>query len=328
MHSAQVHSDHRENPFARLGFSHGYRLEGDCARLNAQVDLTSSAGGLASSFALQLWACREPYRGGPIAGFKVAEAPIELTPDGVGSQHDTVAFARPPALEGDYSMVLVLAAGVQGSFAEVHDFANYPARQRFVVPQLAGSLRYAQQEDGSESIEVEGVSNPREADNVSGTLSLQLWACAEPYTGGELKGAMLGAHEIGQLAGQTSSAPIAFRSELALRDERAPFLVLALCEWTALGYLARDYRQLDVLPRAQPEQAKPVAVVPQHAPAAQRPALNSIGEEELAKLAGISRKLAAQVIKARPFRSFDQLLGQRGIGDKTVFRLRKLLTLD
>ena len=63
----------------RLGGSHGYRIEGDLAALNAELSLGRDRSALhAQHWALQLWACDEPYGGGALSGFKVAEAPIAL----------------------------------------------------------------------------------------------------------------------------------------------------------------------------------------------------------------------------------------------------------
>jgi DNA uptake protein ComE-like DNA-binding protein len=387
MHSAPSHIDNRDTRFARFGFNHGYRLEGDSALLNAQIDVSPSAQGTSSSFALQLWACAEPYQGGPLSGFKIAEAPIALSDLGSAAQLDAVAFARPPAAistreSRDYSMVLVLAAGSEGAFDQVYDFANYPARQRFMAPHLSGAAGYKLYEDGSVSLHVDGVVNPRSAENLSGTLSLQLWACDKPYDGGELNGTLLASHELGQLCGQESRAPGELRSALSRPVAGGSHVVLALCEWTALGYLARDYGNFVEPHRAQPSQPAPApatvssapsaapapsvvasvapaastasapstavrasvapaaSVVPQPvvavtesaaarpsaAPAA-RPSLNAISEDELVRIAGISKKLAGQVIKARPFKSFEGLLAIRGVGDKIVDRLRKQLTL-
>lgn len=121
--------DPQHTPALRLGGSHGYRIEGDVASINAELSFAGEHRATAvQHWALQLWACEEPYGGGALSGIKVAEAPIELPPDGqaAGPQLDAVAFAHLPASSRDYSMVLVLAAGQPGAFDQVHDFANYP----------------------------------------------------------------------------------------------------------------------------------------------------------------------------------------------------------
>jgi competence protein ComEA len=47
----------------------------------------------------------------------------------------------------------------------------------------------------------------------------------------------------------------------------------------------------------------------------------------LAAVPGLSRKLAQEIIKARPYRRLEDLTRVRGIGDKTLRKLRAVLTL-
>ena len=53
---------------AWLGESHGYRIAGDWACLNAELALSDQSETLAQQWALQLWACDQPYQGGALAG--------------------------------------------------------------------------------------------------------------------------------------------------------------------------------------------------------------------------------------------------------------------
>src|SRR5687767_4114322 len=113
-------TQHSSNTHAalRLGARHGYRIDGDLASLNAELSGSSSAD-LAQGWALQLWACDEPYAGGALFGTKVAEAPIALSEQGdLLGEHAAEAFAHIPAEQRDYSMVLVLASGTGGAFAQ------------------------------------------------------------------------------------------------------------------------------------------------------------------------------------------------------------------
>jgi competence ComEA-like helix-hairpin-helix protein len=49
--------------------------------------------------------------------------------------------------------------------------------------------------------------------------------------------------------------------------------------------------------------------------------------DELAGVQGLNLKIAKEIIKARPFTSLAELTRVRGIGDKTVARLKALLTV-
>ena len=122
---------------ARLGPNHGYRINGDIALLHADVAVSSAQR---SQWALQLWACERPFSGGRLEGVKVAEAAVPLEDASVAQRLDAEALARVPGGQRDYSMVLVLASGSNGAFDQIHDFANYPARERFITPHLEGSV--------------------------------------------------------------------------------------------------------------------------------------------------------------------------------------------
>jgi hypothetical protein len=82
------------------------------------------------------------------------------------------------------------------------------------------------------------------------------------------------------------------------------------------------------VPAATPVAA--AASVPAAAPPATQSDLlsvNSASVDALAKLPGISLKIAKEIIKNRPFASLDALIQVRGIGDKTLRRIKSLLSL-
>jgi DNA uptake protein ComE-like DNA-binding protein len=246
---------------ARLGASHGYRLEGDTAFLNAELAIDARE---TDGLALQLWACDAPYQGGPLRGIKVAEAALR----GVTERLEANAIAQLPPAQRDYAMVLVLAADGQ-----VHDFSNYPARQLFAGPHLHGSVGY-RFEEGDVVLQA-SVRNPRLVTNLSGTLALELWALPERYEGGALEGTTLAHVELGSLAGQGERL-------LDLRVARAAApagtwqLAMVLREWTEAGYQTRDFCSFPVPYQVEPAVrvvSAPVPVqdtpAPQEAPAAQ-----------------------------------------------------------
>ncbi len=227
---------------ARLHGPHGYRLDGDTIHLNAMFALLH-AEAHERSWALQLWACPSaPRCARDLAGHIVSEValpPMAELADEI-EHFEVSAFARPPAGAGEHVMVLVLAAGQSGQFNEVHDLAVYSHRQQFVQPRLSGNVGYSI--DGARvEIAVDRVENPRPATNRSGTLSLELWALPAPFVGGLFQGHHLAGVEIGSVHGQ---------NELALRPIDLAFtqppagtwhFVLMLREWTAIGFVTRDF---------------------------------------------------------------------------------------
>lgn len=238
---SQISTDTVLRPYVRLGANHGYVIDGDVAQLHADVEFLDTPP-LTGNWALQLWACEQPHAGGPLLGVKVAEAALSEPLDASDNARrlDAAAQAQVPGGQRDYAMVLVLASGDNGH-TQVHDFANYPARQQFVTPHLDGHIDY--RIDGEHVVlEADAIRSPRASDNLSGSLSLELWAVAETYRGGTFEGHALGRVELGRLAGQTSLSAVV---------ERVPFspppagnweIVLMLREWAGpTGYVTRDF---------------------------------------------------------------------------------------
>ena len=62
---------------ARLGPNHGYRIDGDIASLHAEIALELE-NNTQAQWALQLWACDNPFDGGALSGVKIAEAALPL----------------------------------------------------------------------------------------------------------------------------------------------------------------------------------------------------------------------------------------------------------
>ena len=227
---------------ARLSGSHGYRFEADTVHLNAMFALRDAAAH-ELSWALQLWACPSaPASARELAGHIVAEVALppmaELADE---TEHFEVsALARPPAGGGEQVMVLVLASGRSGQFNDVHDLVVYPRREQFIEPRMRGSVGYRIQ-GARVQLSVERVENPRSASNRSGTLSLELRALPARCAGGRFQGHHLAGVEIGSVNGE---------SERALQPIDLPFaappaghwqIVLMLREWTAGGFVTRDF---------------------------------------------------------------------------------------
>jgi hypothetical protein len=226
----------------RLSGPHGYRFEGDTVHLNAAFEILD-ASAHNPSWALQLWACPvEPISACDLAGHIVAE--IELPPlVGLADKdhlYELSTLGWPPAGMGEHVMALALVSGQPGQFKEVHDLAVYPGRQQFIQPRMGGNVAY-RLEGASVRISVERVENPREAANRSGTLSLELWALPEAFTGGSFEGHHLAGVEIGSLSGQKAMALESIELAFIPPPVGEWNIVLMLREWTAAGYVTRDF---------------------------------------------------------------------------------------
>ena len=327
------------NPIARLGANHGYAIDGDIARLNADIlfDETRLCG---QQWALQLWADD---------AIKIAEIPLGLLPvNGSGFvRSNGVAEAFPPAGQAAHVMSLRLVNDLDG----VSDQATYADPMTIAQPRLNGTVccSFTDQQIG---LTVAGIENPRSADNLSGTLALELWSLDTPYAGGAWSGMPVASLVIGSLAGQSEWTDNHFSTPAAPLPAEGS-LMLMLREWTPAGYVTRDFRALarpavtPVARTATPTAAE-VAVPQEKAPeapkvekvekvekASAKPAkadvagvsVNVASAQELAAVKGISHKLARAVVAGRPYRALEELLKVKGMGPKLLQRLLGFLKL-
>ena len=379
----QTQTQTPQGPLACLSAPNGYRFDGDTVHLQARFTVLNEAA-YERPWALQLWACPvAPTSFNSLAGQVVAEVPLppmsELADE---AEHlDMRAFAHIPAGCASHHMALVLASGQSGRFSKVHDMVVYPNQQEFLQPRMRGMVGY-RIEGNRVRLNVEHIENPRETSNRSGTLSLELWALPSPYSGAAFQGVPLAGTTVGSLAGQTGADFVSFELPYAPPPEGSWHFVLMLREWSANGYITRDFANFSnvvvseapkasKLPTpataqaasAKPEQARATAqlavpgksgtasvqipaapakvaapkvtevnrVLPapvkSSAPVPQAISINSATEEELARLEGVSEKLARAITKKRPFSSVDDLRRVKGVTLKLIAAIRSRLKL-
>lgn len=311
----------------RLGPDHGYAFDGDQVQLNAEL-----VGNAAGNWALQLWACDAPFDGQPVRGTKVAEVAV----GGDEARVSASVPAFPPAGHAQHAMVLVLADGSDGS---IRDFANFPQPERFAQPRIQGTAGFTLG-DSQVHITVDGIDNPRAADNLSGSLVAELWALPAPFgERGNTDGVQLAGVFLGSLAGQQSWQHLAFDLPLAARPAGSWHIALLLREWTAAGYVTRDFTdfplpvswaapvaEVEPAPSAKPAK-KPAAKKAAPKAAAGKVSINTASEAELAAVKGLPKAVAAAIVAARPFKQVDDLLAVKGVGAKLLDKLKASLGL-
>ena len=317
------------SPATALGANHGYRFAGDSVHLNAEVTLAASDLQDGSTWSLQLWASGAGFAERAPAGVKVGEFPLQPLPGCFNV--DACVAALPPAGHDAFTMALMLVSGDTDGGVEVRDLAIYPTPQYFVQPTLGGALdcRIA---DGFAEIVIESIANPRAVDNLSGTLALEVWALDSPYAGGAWTGTPVASLVLGQLAGGEAWSDC--RYTVPAVDPAGAALTVMLREWTASGYLTRDYRNLPLVaavasaavapaPTASPAKpaAKKAAKAPAVAAQAATVSVNAASVEELAALKGLSRAVAAAIVAGRPYASVAELLRVKGLGPKLLEKL-------
>ncbi len=231
---------------ARLGENHGYRFEGDFVHLNAEVNFADTELAAGRSWALQLWASDRGFSGAELSGVKVAEMPIQ--PVAGSLLVSGLCNAMPPAGTADHVVGLALVASAADGQPEVGDLAVYPSGEVFFQPCLVGDVACTLN-DGTAELAIDAIANPRAADNVSGTLALEVWALDAPYAGGSWTGSPVASLILGVLGGGSEWTACHFSVPAALPVDGAALTVM-LREWTPAGYVTRDYRNFAAAPVA------------------------------------------------------------------------------
>ena len=330
----------------QIAGAHGYRLDAD------QITLWAELSGRPAAVQLALWAQPvEPADATPRILVAQVRSTFPGAAEGAAARVEGVAAAAVPSGVTDWWMVMTLSAVEADGQVTVHDERCFAWTQSFLQPTLVlDQPLVARPVDAGLALDAVAVSNPRAADNLSGSLCLELWALAEPYIGGAFAGECLGRVEVGQLGGQAACEGLA-GTWSAPADETAT-LVLMLREWTQDGLLTRDHRPVAraavvpvvalvpavsevAAPAAGPATAPapasapvPVAVAAPAKPKARNAHLLNVNlatEAQLVAIDGLNRSLAKAVVAARPFASIDALLDINGVGEKRLARMRRHL---
>jgi DNA uptake protein ComE-like DNA-binding protein len=352
-----------ENNATRLGENHGYRFDGDFVYLNADVIFSDADLDADQAWALQLWACETGFPGAELSGVKVAE--MTVLPMAGSIFAEACCAALPPAGAADQVLALALVSYAADGLPEVRDLAIYADPQSFFQPRFDGKLSCALI-DGVAELKIDAICNPRAEDNLSGTLSLEVWALDAPYAGGGWTGCPVATAIIGVLGGGNEWTDCQFNVHAALPVEGAALTVM-LREWTPAGYVTRDYRNFAATPAKAEEKAKPAAkakpVAKPKAVVAAKPAavakapvaevkkpaakaadvpakkvvaakaaakavsINKASEDELAALKGLPREVARAIVAGRPYASIEDVCKAKGMGLKKLAKLGDQLAL-
>ena len=344
------------NESTGLGQNHGYCLDGDYVHLNADITLADSDVAAGESWALQLWASAGGFDGMALSGVKVAE----LALDSIAGCFNVAGCvpALPPAGDMAQTMAMALVGRASDGTLIMRGLSVYPTQQYFVQPFLDGAVR-CELKDSSAEIAIGGIVNPRDADNLSGTLALEIWALDAPYVGGSWVGTPVASLVLGVLAGGEALNDCQY-SVPAVTTNPGAALTVMLREWTPAGYVTRDYRNLPAAPVA----AAPVATAPAKAkkatakvvkkaedkiakeveapkkaekkadkkaeakPEVAKDTLVSVNKASVAELAaikGVSKAVAEAIVAARPYAALDEVVRAKGVGPKLLEKVGKLL---
>lgn len=220
-------------------------------------------------------------------------------------------------------------------------------------------------------INIAGVTNNRQFDNLSGTLSIELWALQQPFQWGhEFTGQCLAGTTIGELRGEHFIADCTY--DLVFEQPKTGhwYLCIMLREWTGLAYETRDAVNFDipysvawqpqvissktekvvevdftktekkpaneVLPESTTVKATQAASDKQtpKGKVAKKPveqdgliSINEAALEEVAKLKGVSKKVAKAIVDSRPFANLEELIQVKGLGKKLLDKVKGQIKL-
>lgn len=305
-------------PAARIVGTFGYRIEGDTAGLNAEIHWSAAAADHIG-WRLQLWA--RPL-GAAAPAVMVADVPLSVPLHSHGEPQQLAeghVMALPPAGGGQHEMTLRLVSTGSDGQPLLHDEAAFGQPERFVQPRLESVSLHG----GVGSVAGDGlalvvgrVHNPRPADNFSGSLSLELWALAEPYRGGPFVGRCIASARIEPLAGQSESGPLVMPVPATAADRQRPWSLM-LREWTAVGYVTRDHATL-----VPPLPAQPPAQPPARAPA---PSPSQAAMQAPAKPAAAGARPLPTVSMRTALPGGANAAPASGLGSRLMANLRQFL---
>ncbi|MGY6277761.1 ComEA family DNA-binding protein [Methylomonas sp. MgM2] len=226
---------------------------------------------------------------------------------------------------------------------------------------INGMSGYTLQEDQI-TINVGEVANLRPTGNISGTLSIELWALKQPYGGEGFNGICLAGTRIGEIQGQHAIHSACLDLDFQEPPEGTWCLALMLREWSGTAYETRDFINFAIpyIAEAKPAVGRrdtsnvinvsfggdkkavyPVAETVKSAMETSpslgneskakteegAASINHADFDELVSIKGLSKKTAENIVANRPFESFDDVLTVKGVGPRLLNMLRKIFSL-
>jgi len=204
------------------------------------------------------------------------------------------------------------------------------------------------------------IANHRNPGDISGTLSAELWALSRPYTGGQFAGIALAGTRVGEIFGLHFLSDLRYELDFQEPPTGTWHLSLMLREWTDAGYVTRDYvsfaqpyvvgnkpaisrNETDnvinvdfapnkkfTVPNSDTAAGSPgMATTPGKQDLVQETAvsINTASLEQIAAVKGLSKKVAENLVTARPFTRIDDLLHVKGMGPKLLEKVRNFIRL-
>ncbi|PPC78604.1 hypothetical protein C4K68_03595 [Pokkaliibacter plantistimulans] len=224
---------HPQQNTVRIIEPFGYQFSGDAVALSCTFECDAA---LAEGWSLRLLASLvESVQDVAMVsnGIQIASTELQALSQGSLDWQQTVE-AAPPAGSQAYRLALQLVSPAGDTVQE----CPFDQLQTFIQPALQGGC-LSVSKDGQQFLQVDTVANPREPENLSGSLSLELWQLEAPYSGGSFTGELLVQRSLGCLGGGQQWQNVTLQLEPSIAS--LPNQYLMLREWTTQGYITRDY---------------------------------------------------------------------------------------
>ena len=274
----------------------GYSIEGEEVVLSASAVSSPRAPGTSTgTLCVELWALAEPYAGATPVGHRLASSEL----GSVWGQYQLpgvqrrVAFSAPPP--GSWHVSLMLREWTLAHGYSTRDYRNFDVVYVRAEPAVEHASRAPEAPTDARPEATDARSNAalrlvkpvRNAPPAPTPVALEVAAASSE----EARGGALGLKVAAALpVVEAKPAPLVAEAAAALRSVEAP------------------------ASPASVDKARPLSV-------------QTASVDELARLPGLNLKIAKEIVKSRPITSFEALLEVRGIGEKTLRRLKALLSL-
>lgn len=312
-----------------LDGSVGYRIEHDEVVLQAEgIRNPRAEDNLSGSLALELWALVEPYVGGAFTGSRLAAVDL----DRLAGQRELRSLEQrtwlTEAPAGTWHVALMLREWTAGAGYITRDFCNFSAPHVVAAPPEEDA-HVAASPVREEALE-EPSSTPVETwqDATSSVGHEELAAASlrsEPNVAPAMEVTRSDVHAAAPMPVERAEAPT---QPTRVAQPAAPVVKNALQAGSKPAVPAAPGAVQ--VPSETAAKASLAHAVTKLAPVASTPmrvSVQTASTDDLARVPGLNKKLAAAIVRARPFGSLDELRRVRGIGDKMLQQLRSTLTV-
>lgn len=180
-------------------------------------------------------------------------------------------------------------------------------------------------------INIDQINNNRNADNISGSLSVELWALPEIYNGENiLNSHCICSTTIGEIYGEHFLQNCQYNLNFDNPPAGSWNLCLMLKEYNGEYYETVDYcnfnvpyivdekANIDLITETKIDDKEEVNV---DITCETKINLNSANKEQFSQIKGITGKLRTLIMANRPYKSVDDLIKLKGIGKKTLEKI-------